>query len=930
MFSRLFIFTIVLFSQPLIAQHTQKQESVFIYYKQWGIYGPNYHIRDIPFQQITHLVYQSADIDDKFNVVISDEYADINHSYPDGDPTKDEFFGSLGELYKAKKKYPHLQTIISIGGWGRSGYYSDLANDAKARNHFALSALAFIRQYYLDGIEIDWPAPIKGASRSDDPKNLNLLLAELREVLDMGAMQDKKKYTLMITPSSKPSFQEHWDINRAQQYLDYFSLATNYIHGYWEKNSNHLAPLSVSNTSQQQLLAKKMQAGSVDTIFDFYKKQKVAPQKLILNISSFATGWNGIKNKNNGLYQQAQQISWGSWDSATSGRTGLYTQDYLRGFLQTSGYQKFWDENAKMHWLYNENKFDGHFVSYEDADSIAYKIDYIKQNNYNGIALRQIHNDLKGPDSLISKIYAQLYPFKAITYQLTVFYKDHKIKVLITILFLLIVLTLVIYWRLKQHNDEQEDADDRAQYIKVRSQLQYIETPLQGIQSLAQQIDKKQLPLATETEEKLENVNRQSEQLNQLVQQLLHETTLADSYSLPKPEALAPLTTFQNAIKIVFPELKEKNITINLDTSQDLKNVQVDQRYLQQLFILLLSYLAQRNPKHTILYVKTIQQGTLSGFEIKEAKHNNSEAMHQKQTLLAIKRCANMLSSTISYQTTDHHGIFFIGLPSTDEKRTEHNALLLNVQQVQKEEEGEEQKNTPPKTVHDEAIITKNNQHNRLISLQSFSLQAEKLTDIKQLIANAFELFVNDNKALSVTIFEGQNILHQHTSENAGDMSEVLEISPSSLGQYRFELRTKEPLLDDDIAYFQSLVAQIQMMRKQISELAKEPLLLSELYEIASQKDHIKYIQADKGYSGIVCDNKETIYLSLRLKNIKLYFKDESLLQIHRSYLVNPRKVLRVVQLSKIKYEIALESDRLPIARTYVPMLKESFPHWFE
>ncbi|WP_022940914.1 glycosyl hydrolase family 18 protein [Psychromonas hadalis] len=922
MLSRLFILTLILFSLPSFAsQHFREQESVFVYYKQWAIYGPNYHIRDIPFQQVTHLVYQSADIDAQHNVIVSDEYADINHSYPDNDPKKGAFQGSLGELYKAKQKYPHLQTIISIGGWGRSSNYSDIASNAQARNYFALSALKFIRQYHFDGIEIDWPAPIKGASRSDDPENLNLLLAELREVLDIGAMQDKKYYTLMITPSAKPSFQGHWNINRAQQYLDYFSLPTNYIHGYWEKNSNHLAPLMLSDKTQQKLVSQKMEVGSVETIFEFYKKQKVAPQKLILNISSFATGWNGVKNRNNGLYQKAKQVSWGSWDSANSGRTGVYTQSYLKGFMDTEGYQQFWDDSAKMHWLYNADKFDGHFITYEDADSIAYKIDYIKQHNYNGIALRQIHNDLKGSDSLLSKIYAQLYPLKALSYQLNNVYKTHKSKVLITLIFLLIVFTLVIYWRVKQHSEEQEDADDKAQYIKMRSQLQHIETPLQGIQSLSQQIDKKQLPLVAETAQKLENVNRQSEQLNQLVQQLLHETTLADSSSLPKPEALAPLTIFQNAIKIIFPELKEKSITISLDISQALKNVQVDQSYLQQLFILLLSYLAQRNPQNTILHIKTIQQGTLSGFEIKEQKHNNSETMHQKQTLLAIKRCANMLSSTISYQTTDHHGIFFIGLPSTNEKRQNYNALLLNVQENKQNEQKAEAKI---------ANNTQRNEHNRLMSLQRFSLQAEKLTDIKQLIANAFELFVNDNKALNVTIFEGQSILHQHISESDDDMSEVLEISPSSLGQYRFELRTKEPLLEDDIAYFQSLVAQIQMMRKQISELAKEPQLLSELYEIASQKDHIKYIQADKGYSGIVCDNKETIYLSLRLKNIKLYFKDESLLQIHRSYLVNPRKVLRVVQLSKIKYEIALESDRLPIARTYVPMLKESFPHWFE
>ncbi|MCP5077408.1 MAG: hypothetical protein GY951_05055 [Psychromonas sp.] len=935
MLSRLLFLCTILFSLPIFAsQHLHHKDSIFVYYKQWAIYGPNYHIRDIPFQQTTHIVYQSANIDEEFNVVVSDEYADINHSYPGSDPKEDKFQGGLGELYKAKQQFPHLQTIISIGGWGRSDHYSDIANSADSRNYFSLSALKFIRTYQLDGIEIDWPAPIDGASRSDDPENLNLLLEELREVLDIAGMQDKRDYTLMITPSAKPSFKGHWDMNDAQQYLDYFSVPTNYIHGYWENNSNHLSPLTLSSKSKQKLLEKKMEVGSFDSILALYKKQNINSKKVVLNISSFATGWNGVENRNNGLYQKAKRVSWGTWDSANSGRTGLYTQGYLKEFKNSSGYQQFWDGEAKMHWLYNADKFNGHFITFEDKNSIAHKIEYMKENNYSAIALRQIHNDLKGADSLLSKIYGELHPLKAFSYQLNELYSSHKVKILITLFFLFMVSLLIIYWRYKQRNEEQEDADDKAQYIKMRSQLQHIETPLQGIQSLAKQIDKKQLPLVAETEEKLENVNRQSEQLNQLVQQLLHETTLADSSSLPKPEALAPLTIFQNAIKIVFPELKEKSITISLDISQNLKNVQVDQSYLQQLFILLLSYLAQRNPKHTILHIKTIQQGDLSGFEIKEQKHNNSETVHQKQTLLAIKRCANMLGSTISYQTTNHHGIFFIGLASTNEKIQNHNALLINSEKHNEKNSDSEdkQEKTQAEKVSKQSDDNpiQNNDHNRLINLQSFSLQAEKLTDIKQLIAAAFELFVNDNKALNITVYEGQNVLHQHNSTKVDDMSEVLELSPTSLGQYRFELRTKEPLLEDDAAYFQSLVAQIQMMRKQISELAKEPQLLSELYEIAAQKDHIKYIQADKGYSGIVCDNKDTIYLSLRLKNIKLYFKDESLLQIHRSYLVNPRKVLRVVQLSKIKYEVDLDGERLPIARTYVALLKENFPHWFE
>ena len=926
MLTRFFFLITILFSLPsLSAQH--HQDSVFVYYKQWAIYSPNYHIRDINLQQVTHIVYQSADIDKDFNVILGDEYADISHDYPDSDPKKDKFQGNFGELYKAKQKHPHLHSIISIGGSERSDFYSGVVNSATSRSHFSLSALKFIRAYHFDGIEINWPTP---SDKASNPKKLNLLLQELREVLDIAGRQDNQYYTLIITPSLKASFQNSWDMNQAQQYLDYFSVPTHYMHGYWKGTSDHLAPLSATLQNEQHLLKENQQKQSVDKMLSQYQEQGITPQKIILNISSFALGWNGVENKNNGLQQKVTKASWGSWDSANSGRTGVYTQNYLKEFIASPGYHKFWDNTAKMHWLYNPDKFDGHFITFEDSDSISHKIDYIKTHHYNGVALRQIHNDLKGADSLLNQIYAQRYPLKAFVYRVNYFYKSHKVNVIISIFFFLIIVTIYTYWRYKQRIEEQEDADDKTQYIKIRSQLQHIEAPLQGIQSLYKQIDKKQLSLVNETEAKLHDINHRSDQLNQLVQQLLHETTLADSSRLPKPEALAPLLIFQNSMKIVFPELKEKSITISLDISQSLKNVQVDESYLQQFFILLLSYLAQRNPKHTILHIKTIQQKTQSGFEIKEQKQDNIETLHQKQTLLAIKRCANMLGTSISYQTTEHHGTFFIGLPATNEKAQQHNRLQLNIE-----------KNDAPSFTNsdyvteetikehgDEHSIQKQ-EHNRLLNLQSFSLHADKLTDINQLITAAFELFVNDNKQLNITVYEGQNILHQHTSGPIDEMSEILELSPSFLGQYRFELRTKEPLLEEDITYFQSLVAQMQMMRKQISELAKEPQLLSELYEIASQKDHIKYIQADNGYSGIVCDNKDTTYLSLRLKNIKLYFKDENLLQIHRSYLVNPRKVLRVVQLSKIKYEIQLEGERLPIARTYVAQLQENFPHWF-
>ena len=67
----------------------------------------------------------------------------------------------------------------------------------------------------------------------------------------------------------------------------------------------------------------------------------------------------------------------------------------------------------------------------------------------------------------------------------------------------------------------------------------------------------------------------------------------------------------------------------------------------------------------------------------------------------------------------------------------------------------------------------------------------------------------------------------------------------------------------------------------------------------------------------------------MRLRTIKQYFDDITLVQVHRSYLVNPKKVNRINAIAKLKFELELGTTKIPVSRTYIPMLKENFPHWF-
>ncbi|WP_148716630.1 glycosyl hydrolase family 18 protein [Chitinolyticbacter meiyuanensis] len=138
------------------------------------------------------------------------------------------------------------------------------------------------------------------------------------------------------------------------------------------------------------------------------------------------------------------------------------------------------------------------------------------------------------------------------------------------------------------------------------------------------------------------------------------------------------------------------------------------------------------------------------------------------------------------------------------------------------------------------------------------------------------------------------------------------------------------PADGEDEALLLHLAQQIRLVRQHLTELTRQPHVLSELYEIASRRDKLLFIRADKGYSGIhTADGGMPLYVTLRLRAIRLYFPEEVLLQVHRSYLVNPRRVTRAQHVGKGQYELLIGKQAIPVRRQYLARLRELYPQWF-
>jgi chitinase len=123
------------------------------YFINWGIYGRNYQVTDIPFTMVTHINYAFGNIGPGGQLILGDPYADIDKAFPGDswDTSVQPYRGNFWQLKKAKQQYPQLKVLLSVGGWTWSGKFSDVASSPSSRQAFAASCKTFLDTYGFDG-----------------------------------------------------------------------------------------------------------------------------------------------------------------------------------------------------------------------------------------------------------------------------------------------------------------------------------------------------------------------------------------------------------------------------------------------------------------------------------------------------------------------------------------------------------------------------------------------------------------------------------------------------------------------------------------------------------------------------------------------------------------------------------------------------------
>ena len=121
-------------------------------------------------------------------------------------------------------------------------------------------------------------------------------------------------------------------------------------------------------------------------------------------------------------------------------------------------------------------------------------------------------------------------------------------------------------------------------------------------------------------------------------------------------------------------------------------------------------------------------------------------------------------------------------------------------------------------------------------------------------------------------------------------------------------------------------------------ETAPNEKLLGPLYKIKKDLPNLFYVCAESPYCHVYSDSEKSGVYKLRIsiQALEEYFKEKDLLRVHRSYMVNPKKIMSITKLKNNEHKILLikqnayvKNPFIAIGRKYHDNVKTALPKLF-
>jgi len=376
----------------LVCAGVSHAQRIVGYYPAWAIYARQYFITDIPAEHLTHINYAFANIVNG-QIALGDPYSEIDFFYPGDcwDPGCER--GNFHQLRILKQQHPQLQTLISVGGWSWSNYFSDVAFSPANRELFANSCVDFILEHGFDGVDLDWEYPDGGGEpgnveRPEDPANFVLLCQHIRHKLDSLENVEAREFLLTLATSASPTHIANLNLPAIAATVDFINVMCYDFAGAWADYTYFNAPLFFDPANP---FAEPIHSGfNTDAALDAYIAAGVPRNQLVVGMPFYGVGFGNVTNTNNGLYQTFNGRSpTGTWEN------GFYDYWDLRDhYVNQNGYTRYYHPISRVPYLYNSAAHV--FITYDDTVSMREKCEYVLNENLGGAMFWELAADRDG------------------------------------------------------------------------------------------------------------------------------------------------------------------------------------------------------------------------------------------------------------------------------------------------------------------------------------------------------------------------------------------------------------------------------------------------------------------------------------------------------------------------------------------------------
>jgi len=418
----------------------QEDNVVGAYFVEWGIYGRNYDVSQIPVDNLTHLLYGfipicgpneslkeienggswnalekacagSAD----YEVVIHDPWAAVQKALPGIDST-DPIRGTYAQLMALKQRNPDLKILPSVGGWTLSDPFFGFTQKAN-RDVFVASMKSFLKTWkFYDGVDIDWEYPGgSGASTTlGDPNNDGAayvaLMQELRAMLDELEADTGREYELTSAIGAGYDKIEDVDYGAATQFMDYIFAMTYDFFGGWNNVTGHQTGLNCgSHISLDECDGtglddegepRKGPAYTITNAVDLLLAQGVSANKIVVGTAMYGRGWEGVIPENTvldnpmtamGTGKLTGTTAQGVWEAGIIDYKGLAENMLGASGNGVNGFEVGYDEIADAAYVWNRQS--GKLITYDSPRSVKAKGQYVKANGLGGLFAWEIDAD---------------------------------------------------------------------------------------------------------------------------------------------------------------------------------------------------------------------------------------------------------------------------------------------------------------------------------------------------------------------------------------------------------------------------------------------------------------------------------------------------------------------------------------------------------